>query len=226
MMYHLVRALINLAIRVVTRVEATGLENVPKQGAFIAAANHLGRLDVPLVYYLLKRDDVVMLVAEKYQKYAWARWLAKVLDATFVNRFNADLQALRRVFNQLKRGGAMVIAPEGTRSHNRALIQGWAGAGYLAARSGVPVVPVAVTGTEDDLVVAQLRRLRRPRLVVRIGKPFCLPPLNSREREKQLQEHTDEIMCRIAALLPSEYRGVYAEHPRLHSILQESAQTL
>jgi 1-acyl-sn-glycerol-3-phosphate acyltransferase len=87
------------------------------------------------------------------------------------------------------------------------------------------VVPVAVTGTEDELVAAQLRRLRRPRLVVRIGEPFLLPPLNNREREKQLQEHTDEIMCRIAALLPSDYRGVYAVHPRLLSILQESAQT-
>lgn len=222
MLYRLVRAIINLGVRLFTRVEVTGIENLPEQGAFIAAANHLGRLDVPLVYYLLNRDDVVMLVAEKYKKSAMLRWLAKVLDATFVDRFNADLGALRRVLGQLKRGGAMVIAPEGTRSHNRSLIQGWSGAGYLAARSGVPVVPVAVTGTEDDLVVAQLRRLRRPRLVVRVGKPFTLPPLNSREREKQLQEYTDEIMCRIAALLPSDYRGVYAVHPRLLSILQET----
>lgn len=221
MIYQLVRAIINLAVRLFTRVEVSGMENLPKEGAFIAAANHLGRLDVPLVYYLLKRDDVVMLVAEKYQKHAVLRWLAKVLNATFVDRFNADLQALRKVLNQLKKGGAMVIAPEGTRSRTGGLIQGWSGAGYLAARSGAPVVPVAVMGTEDPLVLAQLRRLRRPHLVVRIGKPFTLPPLKSRERETQLQGYTDEIMCRIAALLPFEYRGVYAEHPRLRSILQE-----
>lgn len=225
MLYRLVRALINLCVRFFTRVEVIGLENVPKEGAFIAASNHLGRLDGVLVYYLLKRDDVVMLVAEKYRKYLLLRWLAKILDATFIDRFNADFSALRRVLSQLKNGGAMVIAPEGTRSRTRALLQGWSGAGYLAARSGVPVIPVAVTGTEDDLVVAQLRRLQRPRLVVRIGKPFSLPPLNNREREKQLREYTDEIMCRIAALLPSDYRGVYAEHPRLRSLLQESAQS-
>lgn len=225
MLYRLVRAIINLGVRLFTRVDITGLENVPKQGAFIAASNHLGRLDGVLVYYLLKRDDVVMLVAEKYKKNPALRWLAKILDATFVDRFNADLKALRRVLSQLKNGGAMVIAPEGTRSRNHALLQGWSGAGYLAARSGVPVIPVAVTGTEDDLVVAQLRRLRRPRLVVRIGEPFTLPPLNSREREEQLRENTDEIMCRIAALLPPNYRGVYAVHPRLLSILQETPQS-
>lgn len=223
MTYHLVRALINLFMRIFTRVEVAGIENLPEEGAYIAAANHLGRLDVPIIYYLIPRDDVVLLVAEKYQKYALVRWLVKVLNATFVDRFNADLKALRLTLNRLKQGGALVIAPEGTRSPTRSLIHAWSGASYLAARSGVPVVPVAVTGTEDDLVMAQLRRLRRPRLVVRVGKPFTVPALSGRERETQLQAATDEIMCQIAALLPPDYRGVYADHPRLHSLLEQTA---
>jgi 1-acyl-sn-glycerol-3-phosphate acyltransferase len=195
------------------------LENVPQQGGFIVTSNHLGRLDVPLAYVFLHRSDVTLMVAEKYHKYAIIRWLVKQLDAMWVDRFNADFKALREALNRLKKGGVLIIAPEGTRSKSEALIEARPGSSYLAIKAGVPIVPVALTGTEDRLVVEQLKRLRRPHIHVLVGKPFTLPPFKSQEREQAIQKYTDEIMCRIAALLPPEKRGYYANHPRTVELL-------
>ena len=79
---------------------------------------------------------------------------------------------------------------------------------------------VAIVGTEDANVVAHLRRLRRVPVVIQAGEPFTLPPIEGQDRDAALQAYTDEIMCRIAALLPPQYRGVYADHPRLKALLE------
>jgi len=220
MAYRLVRFLLNLFFRLFIHFDITGMENVPPSGGFIAAANHLGRLDVALVYHLLDRRDVYLMVAEKYQKYAIVRWLVKRMDAIWVDRFGADFRALREMLNRLQRGGVLAIAPEGTRSQNGALIEGRPGVSFLAAKAGVPILPVAATGTQDALVKEQLSHFRKPHITVRIGQPFMLPPLQGQDRDAVLQEYTDEIMCRIAALLPPDYRGVYADHPRLRQLTE------
>ncbi len=88
----------------------------------------------------------------------------------------------------------------------------------------MPVVPVAALGTEDALVVEQLKRFRRPRVRLHVGLPFYIPPLSRGNREAMLQEHTDEIMCRIAAMLPESKRGVYTDHPRLIELLHEDGE--
>lgn len=220
MTYRLIRRLINFLIILLARVNVEGIENLPATGGYIVVANHLGRMDIPLVYYLLKRDDVILLVAEKYRQYGIVRWLVKRLNALWLDRFSADFKALRQTLDRLNAGGVLVIAPEGTRSPTGALIEGKAGAGYLAAKSGLPLVPVAVTGTEDKLVKSQLKRFKRLKINVRVGKPFQLLFSSGRNREALLRNATDEIMCQIAALLPEAYRGVYSGHPRLNELLR------
>ena len=216
----LAHLIITLFIRLAAHVEVSGLENAPQAGGYIAASNHLGRLDPLLGYVFVKRDDITMMVAEKYHKYAFLRWAVKQVDGMWVDRFNADFNALREALSRLKRGSVLVIAPEGTRSKTEVLIEARPGSSFLAAKAGVPVVPVAVTGTEDRLVMQQIKRLRRPHIHIRVGKPFTLPPLKSRERDA-IQKYTDEIMCQIAALLPPEKRGFYAQHPRTLELLSE-----
>jgi len=216
-----VRAIIHLFFRLFIRLEADGLENLPAQGGFIIAANHLGRLDVPLVYHLLERRDISLMVAEKYHKYAIYRWLVKNMNAIWVNRFGADFSVLRAMLQRLRQGSVLVIAPEGTRSPTGALIEGKPGVSYLAAKAGVPIVPVGSTGTQDSLVKSTFLRFKKPHIALKVGKPFNLPPLDGRDRDSVLEGYTTEIMCQIAALLPPEYRGVYAEHPRLQAVLSE-----
>lgn len=218
----IIRKSIRLLLPLVARIEITGAENLPKTGGLVIAGNHLGRFDIPVIYYVIDRDDSILMIAEKYQKYAIVRWMAKRMNALFIDRYNADFRTLRAVLKRLQQGELLVISPEGTRSRTGALIQARPGSSYLAAKAGIPIVPAAVTGTEDTLVKDRLRHLRRPHFTVRVGKPFRLPPLDNQDRDARVKEYTDEIMCRIAALLPPDYRGVYAGYPRVEELLQES----
>jgi 1-acyl-sn-glycerol-3-phosphate acyltransferase len=216
----LARWLIQLLFRLIARVTLHGGEHIPASGAYIIVSNHIGRLDAPLVYYLLGRQDVIMLVAEKYRQSAFYRWFFKQLDGIWVDRFNADLGALRATLSRLRQGQVLAMAPEGTRSKTGKLNYAHPGASYLAVKAGVPLVPVGVVGTQDSLVAERLKHLQRLDIQLYVGEPFRLPPLNGGDRDEALQAYTDEIMCRIAALLPPAVRGVYADHPRLRELLQ------
>jgi 1-acyl-sn-glycerol-3-phosphate acyltransferase len=101
------------------------------------------------------------------------------------------------------------------------LQEGRPGAAFLAAKAEVPVLPIAVMGTEDILVKAKLKRLQRLKIKIVVGKPFMLPPIDRKNKDAYFQAQTDEIMCRIAALLPSGYHGVYREHPRLQALTEQ-----
>jgi 1-acyl-sn-glycerol-3-phosphate acyltransferase len=206
-------------IDLVAKVEIRGMENLPKDGAFVITTNHLGMLDVTLLYYSIHRWDVFVPVAEKWERLGFLKWLGRHLNWVFIDRFNPDLKAMRTMMSLMEKGHTLVIAPEGTRSRVGSMIEGKPGASYLAAKLQVPIVPIGLSGTEDRTVFANLRKLRRSPVLINAGKPFTLPPLARTARASVLKEYTDEIMCQIAALIPERYRGIYAEHPRLRQLL-------
>jgi 1-acyl-sn-glycerol-3-phosphate acyltransferase len=222
MILRILRFLLRVLLRVIARFEIRGKENVPLTGGMVLAANHIGILDIVMVYFAIDRTDLFIPVAEKWEKIGWIKWLGKHLNFLFVDRYNPDLKAMRKMIALMQEGKCLVIAPEGTRSRTGALIEGKPGVTYLAARSGFPVVPVAITGTEDEKLIANVKRFKKSFVTLTGGKPFVIPPLPNKDREFALQKYTDEIMCQIAALLPERYRGVYAEHPRLRELLVES----
>ncbi len=217
-MRNFVRGLIRFVFNRIARFEIHGYENVPQSGAFVIAVNHIGIIDIAMFHYIFDRFDMFIPVGEKWEKNAFVRWLARNLNFLFVDRFNPDLKALRKMVSLMDAGNSLVIAPEGTRSKTGALIEGKPGVAYLAARSGFPVVPVAITGTEDKVILGNIKRLRKSPVTLTAGKPFTLPPIPRENRDEALQTYTDEIMCQIAILLPERYRGVYAEHPRLKAL--------
>ena len=220
MSYRIAHFIIRLVIKLVARMDVHGIENIAGlEGGAMAVSNHLGRLDVALMYFYVDRKDVLVLVAEKYQKYALVRWFVKALGAVFVDRYNADLSTMRISMKHLKEGKILALAPEGTRSPTGALIEAKSGASYLAARTGVWVVPIGIHGSEDKAVVQALRHFRRAHIYAKVGKPFKFAPLPAENREEILAAYTDEMMCQIAALLPENYRGFYADHPRLKQLL-------
>ncbi len=224
MFYGFVMSLLRLILRSISRLTIYGMENLPPQGvSYIGVANHIGRLDPAYVYALVNRRDIIMLVAEKYKENPLSRLMVQFVDGIFVDRYHADLTALREVFRRLKSGGVVVIAPESTRSPTVSLQQGWDGASYIAAKSGLPILPVGVTGSGDGEVVNRLKHFKRLEIIARVGQPFTLPPLEGKDRARQLANGTEEIMCQIAALLPDEYRGVYADHPRVQELLAAQA---
>lgn len=221
-MKYIIRWLIRLIFNIIARVEARGYEHLPKDGSFVLATNHLGFLDVPIAFYALDRWDMFVLIAEKWGKVPLFRWIGKYFNFIFIDRFNPDIKALRRVIELMEENNILVIAPEGTRSRTGALIEAKPGASYLAAKLKRPIVPVAITGTEDEKVRDNLKHLRRSHITLTAGPAFTLPPLPRENRDEALKRYTDEIMCHIAALLPESYRGVYADHPRLKELLDEA----
>jgi len=211
--------LIRFIINMIARVKASGYENLPANGGFVIAVNHLGFLDAPMAYYALNDWNLFIPVAEKWEESAVLRWLGKHLNAIFIDRFNPDLRAMREMMKRMEEGQTLVIAPEGTRARDEKMAQGKPGVAYLASKMGWTIVPVAIVGTEDRIVIQNLKRLKRSDIQLIAGKSFVLPPFPKHDREEKLQEYTDEIMCRIAVLLPERNRGFYAEHPRLKELL-------
>lgn len=212
-----VREIVRFIFHLLTRVEVVGLENIPKQGACLLAANHIALWDAPLVFALLERDDATGLIADTYKENVFFRWLIDSSGGIWINREQADLHALREAIGYLRKGGMLGVAPEGTRSRTAGLIQAKTGVAYLAEKARVPIIPIAISGT--DKAVRLLARLRRSPIQVQVGEPFLLPPIERDDRGSSLERNADEIMCRIAAMLPPFYRGVYASHPRLLELL-------
>ena len=135
--------------------------------------------------------------------------IIKAFDAFPVNRGAGDRQALRTAFDVLDAGLALLIAPEGHRSENTALGEAHEGIAYVAQRAHVPIVPVAISGTEQFKY--NIKRFKRTTVTYRFGQPFYLEAGEERANSDLLKQMTQEAMYQLAALLPPEQRGLYAD---------------
>jgi 1-acyl-sn-glycerol-3-phosphate acyltransferase len=156
------RWLVRFVINLIARVDVRGYENVPQAGNFVIASNHIGILDAALLFYALDGWNVFIPVAEKWELNPFLKWLGKYFNFVFIDRFNPDIKALRKIITLMEQGNNMVIAPEGTRSRVGSMIEGRPGVSYLASKLGRPIIPVALAGTEDKVIFGNLKRLRRP----------------------------------------------------------------
>ncbi len=214
------RLLILTWFRIFTRLETHGQENLPASGGFILSANHLTHFDSPLIFTLMKGRKVTVFAADKYRPHPFFRRVLECFDVIWVHRGAIGPSTMRVAARVLRGGGILGVAPEGTRSRvTHALLEGKTGAAFLALTAGVPIVPIAIA--YPDRIVPSLKRLRRQRVTITVGKPIVFPPLEDGRRPDAhlLETYTTEIMCRLAAMLPPEYRGVYADHPRLKELL-------
>lgn len=197
-----------LGFRLLTKTEVVGSDNLPQEGAFILATNHISRLDSPALMIASPRR-LYGLVADKYRNFIGYNWILNAAGVIWVRRAEFDREALLRAMQVLREGHVLALAPEGTRSYKGDGLQpGKPGGAFLAARAHVPIVPVAVTGT--DKMLESFKHLKRMPVKIRFGLPFRLPK-EGRLSSQDLDIYTELIMRRIADLLPSEYRGVYAD---------------
>ncbi len=206
--YRLTRGIIRFLLRHLSHLEVEGLENIPAQGPYIVVTNHLHWLDPPVLLAVLPHRAYVF-AAEKWERNLVLGPLFRSMGAIFVQRGQVDRKALHQAMAVLRGGGVLGMAPEGTRSKTGALQQGRSGAAYMAYQTGVKLVPAVATGQKQ--VFPSLRRFRRARVRVVIGPPFEPPPVEDKVSTAQVRAFTAEIMYRLAAMLPPEYRGVYAD---------------
>jgi len=194
--------------RLLLRLHVVGRENIPAAGPVIVIINHISFADPVVVWSIIRRLIIPMAKIEAFDLPVIS-WMMRVGGTIAVHRGEADMQAVKQALQVLKRGGMVLLAPEGTRSRTHQMQPARDGAAMLALRSGAAVLPVAVTGTHR--AKACWRRLRRVPVSVVVGAPFHLNPAGGKKASREeLAELTSQMMNRLAALLPSEYRGVYS----------------
>jgi 1-acyl-sn-glycerol-3-phosphate acyltransferase len=192
----------------VARVEVRGLENCPRDGPLIVALNHLAHIDAPLVMATLPCEMEVIALADLYRVPVTGQ-LLRLYGTIPVHRGEYDREVIRRSLEVLAEGKVLALAPEARMSVTGALEKARDGVAWLAIRSHAPILPVAITGTEQAHTA--WRQRRRPKLTVTVGPVYTPPEIegSGATRREQLARITDELMRRIAAMLPPEYRGVY-----------------
>ena len=200
------RGVCKLAILVCTKRTIEGLENFPKKGPALVVVNHLGDADAPL---LVSSVPVSLDALAKIELYDFPvlGQLMEWYGIIWLHRGRADRRAIRAALDGFAEGRFIAIAPEGRYSLVGGLEEGQQGAAFLALKADVPIVPVAMIGTENAHVYGHLKRLRRAPVTFRVGKAFRLS--QQADRREMMREGTHQIMESLANLLPESYRGAY-----------------
>lgn len=197
------------------RIHVDGAENLPQSGPLIVAPNHLSNADPPLVIgwlapalgrrprFLAKEQIFIGPVG------TFLRWQGAVK----VKAGGSDADAYRVCRKLLEAGEALIIFPEGTRSHNGELGKAMPGVALLATRTGVPVLPVGISGTDRFLGRGATFPRIGARITVRVGRPFQLVANPALPRREALEAANQELMRRIAALVDERHQGSYEPLP-------------
>jgi 1-acyl-sn-glycerol-3-phosphate acyltransferase len=213
---HALAGAVRLGVAGITRVRIEGaIDEIPRRGPVIVAANHSSNLDVPVLgsSVMPKLGRRLQWLGKK-EILDWpiVGWIARNGGIHGIDRSGADIDAFRLAARILEDGHALFVFPEGTRSHDGRLGEGRDGVAVLALRTGAPIVPIGITGSYERWPRGQ--KLPRPggRVTVRIGSPFRLADVlpEGLDRRQAKERATDLIMRRIAALLPERQRGRYA----------------
>lgn len=204
------RGLVRLVLLVTTRIQAKGLENIPRERAALVVFNHLGDVDGLIMLSVAPVSIDFIAKIELYDIPVLGA-LLEAYGVIWVHRGRPDRRALHAALNGLAEGRLVAVAPEGRESLSGSLEEGTGGAAYIALKADVPILPVTFTGTENLRVYGNLKRFRRTEITATVGRTFRL------ERGKYLreavQEGTQRIMRKLALQLPKGYRGVYQGAP-------------
>jgi len=201
--YCVANATMKALLILLTSWRVEGKENVPKQGSLIVVANHLNLIDPPLLGASVPRKINFMAKQELFHPTPGACFV-RAYGAFPVRRGELDREALRRALEVLKSGGVVGMFPEGKRSLNNQLLPIQPGTAFVAVRSGAPILPVGISGSEQVKNIGFI--LYRPHITVTIGRPFSLSYSKDKPLRSQLPGLSDIISEHIAELLPSSYK--------------------
>jgi 1-acyl-sn-glycerol-3-phosphate acyltransferase len=197
-----------LCLKAFAKVDVQGQEYVPSYGPLLVVSNHLGCVDLQLITSYVDRRIHFMAKEELFKNRIVSALLYSL--GTFpLKRDGQDSEAIRWTLRQIAQNRCVGLFPEGTRSRDGSMSRGSDGIAYIAHRSQVSILPMAIWGTEK---IPALWRMVFPvaRLNLRIGQPFTLPVIEGRLTRPLLKHLTDMVMQRIAVMLPESYRGYYA----------------
>jgi 1-acyl-sn-glycerol-3-phosphate acyltransferase len=197
-----------IAFRILVRIESVeGVDNFPSTGPGILMINHIAFVDPIVVLGVLPRNIVPLAKIEAFH-YPVIGIFPHIWAAIPVKREETDREAIRSALQVLRAGEVILLAPEGTR--NPSLRKGREGVAYLGQKSGAPIIPVAVSGTQGYPSINPAR-WRKGGVHIRIGKPFTFRALKEKRTLGVLRKMTDEAMYVVSAMLPERLRGEYSD---------------
>ncbi len=212
--YRLTKLILSPVLRAYFQVSSEGVENVPRKGPAIIAANHLSALDSAFIPLVVPRKITYVAKAEYFEKW-YSRMIFNAWGQIPIDRSGgkASEGALRAALKVLEEGGVFGIYPEGTRSPDGKLHRGHTGVARLALATGAPVIPVGIRGSYE-VMPKGARFPRRGKVHVRFGRPrvYDLSRLTVPEKVA-FRLVTDEIMYEIQQLSGQEYVDEYAGRP-------------
>ena len=209
-----------LLFSTLTKTKARGRHNLPPKGPFIVVVNHFSLIDGAFVVYGLLRPGIFLMASDQHVDwfYFWAPWLYGLIP---LDREQLAPSVIKQAISAIKNGEILVIFPEAT-SNSTQLRHAKKGAAYLSAVTKVPVVPMSLEGTTNAW--KSIFRGIRPTIKISIGKKFG--PVNlkkyGKSKDEALKNFGDEIMCRIAALMPEKHHGVFKGNRRIKDIRIEN----
>jgi len=207
-MYRFTAFIINIYIHITCRLHVgKELDKIPMKGPLIVVSNHTGQIEVPMVFALLQPRKITGWAKVETWDNWFLNWVFNLWGMIPIRRGEADISALRKAEAALANGMIFGIAPEGTRNKTGRLLRAYPGAVLLAVRTGVPILPMAHWGGE--VYLKNLKRLKRTDFHIRVGKPFKLELEGVKMTREVRQQIADEMMLRIAELMPPEYYGEY-----------------
>jgi len=202
----LMTLLIRKILTLLCIVEGNGLDSIPLHGPLLLVTNHINFLEVPLLYSLLFPRNICGIA----KKETWDNWFLRILfnawEAIPIDREKPNKTTFRLINKALENRKIVGIAPEGTRSETGVLGEGLQGVAYIALQNRIPLMIIAHYGGEEFW--RNLRRFRRTKITISVSPPFMLVSETKTSKEVQ-HEMTEQIMTRLAAMLPEQYRGVY-----------------
>ncbi|MDP9068965.1 MAG: 1-acyl-sn-glycerol-3-phosphate acyltransferase [Actinomycetota bacterium] len=228
--YWVFKAILKPILRLLYGIKVEGLENVPRKGPAIIAANHVSFLDSFFIPLVVRRRKVTYLAKADYFKSWKTAWFFNMAGQIPTEREGGQKseQALNTALRVLKEGKLLGIYPEGTRSPTGKLYRGRTGVARLALAAKVPIIPCGLIGTEEVMPKEAKfpRLLGRPKVLVRFGRPLDLGRFAGQERDRfVLRSITDELMYEIMQLSGQEYVDEYASRTATE-VLPESTRSL
>jgi 1-acyl-sn-glycerol-3-phosphate acyltransferase len=210
--YWVLKAVLTPLLRVLYRVRVEGRGHVPGRGPVILAANHRSFMDSLFLPLVIRRRVTFVAKAEYFDSWK-TKWFFSAVGQIPIRREggSASERALASATDVLQRGGTFGIYPEGTRTRDGFLHRGHTGVARLALRTGAPIVPVGLVGTDEiQATDAKLPRLFR-KVTIRFGQPIPLAHYVGRQDDRiVLRQITDEVMFEIRQLSGYEYVDTYA----------------
>jgi len=183
-----------------------GMENFPKKGPALVIINHLGDADAVLLGASIPYPIDAIAKIELHS-HPVVGGIFRAYGVIWIHRGRPDRKALHAMLDGLAEGRIIAMAPEGRESVTGALEDGNDGAAFVALKSGVPIVPIVMTGTANEQIYRNMKNFRRTLVTLTVGKSFTLQ--ESANRHTRLQDGTRQIMGTLAGMLPEEYRGNY-----------------